>query len=79
MDGMLTKRFVVRGRVQGVGFRDWTRRRAAAGGLAGWVRNRPDGSVEGVGSGPGPGRSGGDSRSVRARERGCLRGWNRVP
>ena len=54
MDGMLTKRFVVRGRVQGVGFRDWTRRRAAAGGLAGWVRNGPDGSVEGVVSGPVP-------------------------
>ena len=36
----------IRGRVQGVGFRYWTRRTAAARGLEGWVRNRRDGSVE---------------------------------
>lgn len=36
----------VRGRVQGVGFRGFTRREARALGLAGWVRNRPDGTVE---------------------------------
>lgn len=54
MDGMRRKRFVVRGRVQGVGFRDWTRRLAQGGGLAGWVRNRPDGTVEGVVAGPVP-------------------------
>lgn len=36
----------VRGRVQGVGFRWWTRRNALELGLAGWVANRPDGSVE---------------------------------
>ena len=34
------------GRVQGVGFREWTRRSAERLGLAGSVRNRPDGSVE---------------------------------
>ena len=38
--------FVVRGRVQGVGFRWWTRRRASDLGLWGTVRNRPDGTVE---------------------------------
>ena len=38
--------FRVRGRVQGVGFRWWTRRRASDLGLRGTVRNRPDGSVE---------------------------------
>lgn len=38
----------VRGRVQGVGFRDWTVARAGVLGLEGWVRNRPDGSVEAV-------------------------------
>jgi acylphosphatase len=41
-------RVVVRGRVQGVFFRDTTRRRAAQRGVNGWVRNRPDGSVEAV-------------------------------
>lgn len=35
----------VTGRVQGVGFRDWTRTEAVALGLKGWVRNEPDGSV----------------------------------
>ena len=34
------------GRVQGVGFREWTRRSAELLGLSGSVRNRPDGSVE---------------------------------
>jgi acylphosphatase len=37
---------IVRGRVQGVGFRYATLRRATQLGLAGSVRNRPDGSVE---------------------------------
>lgn len=39
---------VARGRVQGVGFRASTRRHARALGLAGFVRNRADGSVEAV-------------------------------
>ena len=38
--------FVVRGRVQGVGFRWQTRSVARRLGLSGWVRNNPDGSVE---------------------------------
>ena len=42
------KRVVVSGRVQGVFFRDTTRRRAEAAGLAGWVRNTPDGALEAV-------------------------------
>lgn len=37
---------VVDGRVQGVGFRYATQRLAAELGIAGWVRNRPDGAVE---------------------------------
>lgn len=36
----------ITGRVQGVWFRDWTKRQASALGLVGWVRNRTDHSVE---------------------------------
>jgi acylphosphatase len=46
------RQVTIRGRVQGVGFRYWTRRAATARGLEGWVRNRRDGSVEAVFSGP---------------------------
>jgi acylphosphatase len=42
------RRVVARGRVQGVFFRDSTRREARSAGVAGWVRNRPDGAVEAV-------------------------------
>lgn len=44
-------RFVVRGRVQGVFFRQSTVEQARGLGLAGWVRNREDGLVEGLASG----------------------------
>lgn len=43
---MIRKRVIVRGQVQGVGFRWHTRAQAARLGLRGWVRNVPDGSVE---------------------------------
>jgi acylphosphatase len=39
---------LIRGTVQGVGFRYWTRRTATARGLQGWVRNRRNGTVEAV-------------------------------
>jgi acylphosphatase len=42
------RRVVVQGHVQGVFFRETLRRRALAGDVAGWVRNRPDGRVEAV-------------------------------
>ncbi|MEA2352923.1 MAG: acylphosphatase [Thermoleophilaceae bacterium] len=42
------RRVVVRGDVQGVFFRDSTRSEAARRGVAGWVANRGDGSVEAV-------------------------------
>jgi acylphosphatase len=42
----LQARLVITGRVQGVGYRDWTMRTALCLGLAGWVRNRMDGAVE---------------------------------
>ena len=44
----MRKRVVVHGRVQGVFFRDSTRQRAEAAGVAGWVANLPDGTVEAV-------------------------------
>ena len=40
------RRFFVRGRVQGVGFRWFVEREAHILGIAGWVRNNHDGSVE---------------------------------
>jgi acylphosphatase len=45
------RRIVARGRVQGVFFRDSTRRRAESLGVAGWARNREDGAVEVVAEG----------------------------
>ena len=42
------RRVVVRGDVQGVFFRDSTREQASRRGVAGWVRNCGDGSVEAV-------------------------------
>ena len=43
---------IVRGRVQGVGYRAWTEIAALERGLEGWVRNRRDGSVEALFIGP---------------------------
>jgi acylphosphatase len=57
---------VVRGRVQGVGYRMWTEDEANSLGLAGWVRNRRDGSVEAVFAGP--------SEVVAEMIRSCRRG-----
>jgi acylphosphatase len=45
-------RVVIRGLVQGVGFRAWTAHQADGLGLRGWVRNRRDGTVEAAFFGP---------------------------
>lgn len=51
---LAAQRFLVAGRVQGVGFRWFVARRAAALGLAGWATNLPGGEVEVVAQGPLP-------------------------
>jgi acylphosphatase len=56
----------ISGQVQGVFFRDSTRQQAEALGLAGWVKNMPDGSVEAVFEGP--------SEKVREMLRWCEEG-----
>jgi acylphosphatase len=43
---MLARRYIVRGRVQGVGFRWFVEREARNLGLVGWVRNNEDSTVE---------------------------------
>jgi len=78
---MIRKRVVVTGRVQGVWFRQSAQQEALALGVSGWVRNRPDGSVEAVFEGPsmlvdaavdwaahGPARAAVDHISVTAEE-----------
>jgi acylphosphatase len=42
----IARRVVVHGRVQGIFFRETVRRRAYRAGVAGWVRNNEDGTVE---------------------------------
>ena len=48
---MISRRFVVSGRVQGVGFRYFVTRAARYSGVVGIVRNLPDGSVEAIAEG----------------------------
>ena len=49
--GRMVLHFVIKGRVQGVGFRWFVQREAAEIGLRGWVRNIPEGHVELVAAG----------------------------
>lgn len=64
--GMIRLRLRIRGRVQGVWFREATRVEAERLGVRGWVRNLPDGSVEAVLEG--------DADAVRALEAWCHEG-----
>jgi acylphosphatase len=45
-DGVIRRRVIIRGRVQGVFFRDTLRRQAESRSVAGWAMNRDDGAVE---------------------------------
>ncbi|HEY1413183.1 MAG TPA: acylphosphatase [Rhodopila sp.] len=63
---MNAKRLVITGRVQGVGYRAWMMDKATELGVSGWVRNRPDGSVEAL--------IAGDVASVEEMSRSCRRG-----
>jgi acylphosphatase len=47
----IARRFVISGRVQGVGFRWFTKDVAVREGITGWVRNLPDGRVEALAEG----------------------------
>ncbi|HLO19067.1 MAG TPA: acylphosphatase [Sphingomicrobium sp.] len=44
--GQIARHLSIVGRVQGVFFRSWSREQAEELGVAGWIRNRPDGHVE---------------------------------
>jgi acylphosphatase len=46
------RQVMIRGRVQGVGYRAWVEHQAMAHALEGWVRNRRDGRVEALFAGP---------------------------
>ena len=61
-----TIRIVVSGRVQGVSYRAWTRKQAERHGVAGWIRNRPDRTVEALFTGP--------AEAVEALLAACRRG-----
>jgi len=67
---VIRRRVVVYGQVQGVFFRDTTRRRAEAMGAGGWVANRPDGAVEAVFEG--------DEGAVESMLRFCAEGPERA-
>ena len=66
LDSVERRRVVVYGQVQGVGFRYAVARAARQRSVAGWVRNRPDGTVEAVFEG--------DPDAVESLERLCREG-----
>ena len=66
MATILSVRLVISGRVQAVAYRAWTVQEARRRGLAGWVRNRRDGTVEAL--------LHGESRAIDDLTRACRHG-----
>jgi acylphosphatase len=62
----VARRLLIKGRVQGVFYRAWSSEQAKSLGLAGWLRNRGDGSVEML--------IGGDSAAVQQMIELCRQG-----
>ena len=52
MSNRVARKFLIRGDVQGVGYRFFAQRAAARHQIVGYVRNRPDGTVEALAEGP---------------------------
>jgi acylphosphatase len=52
MSNRVARKFLIRGEVQGVGYRFFAQRAAARHQIVGYVRNRPDGTVEALAEGP---------------------------
>jgi acylphosphatase len=52
MSGKVARKFFIRGDVQGVGYRFFAQRAAARHQVTGYVKNKPDGSVEALAEGP---------------------------
>ncbi len=63
---MIAKHLIIAGQVQNVGYRDWLRETARKIGLAGWVRNKRDGTVEAL--------IAGEADAVEEVVRACRRG-----
>ena len=65
-EAIIRRHLIMHGSVQGVFFRDSTRQAAETHGVSGWVRNRPDGTVEAILEGP--------AQAVQAVEQFCAQG-----
>jgi acylphosphatase len=72
-------RYIVQGRVQGVGYRYYARRQAEALGVTGYARNRPDGTVEVVGEGDLPALQDFEARLRKGPDFASVSGLDRAP